>query len=152
MLHAAETKATVALVVARVGHHKAAVVAKAVLATKGKGAAATTEAAIKVVATKEIKAVATKATKGPVMVGVMVAVAAKAAATKVKAVEVKVAAATMVAATAVVGVVPALAAKSAASGDMKPCPVAIILIRCTRLMTLAPAMPPPPAKVFLHTG
>jgi hypothetical protein len=156
MLHAAETKAAVALVVARVGHHKAVVVTKAVVATKGKGVSATTEAVIKALATKEIKAVATKATKGPVMVGIMVAeakaVAAKAAATKVKAVEVKVAAATMVAATAVVGVIPAFAAKSAASGDMKPCPVAIILIRCTRLMTLAPATPPPPAKVILHTG
>jgi hypothetical protein len=114
------------------------------------------EAAIKVVATKEIKAVATKATKAPVMVGVMVveakAVAAKAVATKVKAVAVKVAAATTVVATAVVGVVHAFAAKSAASGDRKPCPAAIISIRCTRLMTLAPATPPPPAKVIVHTS
>jgi hypothetical protein len=119
------------------------------------------EAAIKAVATKEIKAVATKATKAAVMVGVMVAeakavaakaMAAKAAATKVKAVAVKVAATTTVAATAVVGVVHAFAAKSAASGDMKPCPAAIVSIRCTRLMTLALATPPPPAKVIVHTG
>jgi hypothetical protein len=37
ILHAVEIKAAVALVVDRVGHHKAAVVAKAVVATKGKG-------------------------------------------------------------------------------------------------------------------
>jgi hypothetical protein len=85
------------------------------------------------------------------MVGVMV-VEAKAVATKVKAVAVKVAAATTVAATVVVGVVHVFAAKSAASRDMKPCPAAIASIRCTRLVTLALAMPPPPAKVILHTG
>jgi hypothetical protein len=151
MLHVVESKVAVALVVARVGHRKAAVVA-----TKGKGAVATTEAAIKAVATKEIKAVATKATKAPVMEGVMVAeakvVVAKLVATKAKAVAAKVAAATTVVATVVVGVVHAFAAKSAASGDMKPCPATIVSIRCTRLMTLAPAMPPPPAKVILHTG
>jgi hypothetical protein len=113
--------------------------------------ATTTEAAIKAVATKEIKAVATKATKALVMEGVMVA-EAKAAMARAAATKAKVAAATTVATTAVVGVVHAFAAKSAASGDMKPCPATIVSIRCTRLMTLAPEMSPPPAKVILHTG